>query len=144
MRKSTSLVMALIAVATMIFLAAPSRGQEPKYLHALSNLRAARGWINSDHRPGTKDARRDAVKEIDRAIDEVKKAAHEDGKSTEFTPPPHGDADPWAPLRTAVHLLDDAYGDVKYGRDIPENAGLQARALEHIGMARSTIAALVR
>src|ERR1700693_4442511 len=56
-------------------------GDHPYYLHALSDLRAARWMI--EHRPGNWDRTVDevqAVKEIDAAINEIKKAALDDGK----------------------------------------------------------------
>jgi len=136
MRSLKSVFAVAIAVSTLLFLVTPAKAQEPRYLHALSNLHAARGWLNADRRPEFKDARRDALLEIDAAINEVAAAAHDEGKSTASTPPPDWGGDPALPVHNAVHLLDDAYADVRYGTDIPKDAGLQARAVARIGKAR--------
>jgi hypothetical protein len=141
MRNLRLLTVAALALLTLLLLApaTPAKAQEPRYLHALADLRAARGWVESDHHPGFGDERHHAIDEINRAIDEVKKAARDDGKNANFTPPPQSGGDPRTPLRSAGRLLDEAYSDVKYGMDIPENAGLQARAMQHISAARQTI-----
>src|SRR6201999_1584352 len=62
-------------------------GKHPFYLHALSDLRAAR-WMES-HRPGDAavSGQEDvAIAEIDVAIGEIKKAAIDDGKNLEDHP----------------------------------------------------------
>jgi hypothetical protein len=56
-------------------------GKHPYYLHALSDLRAARWML--EHRPGNPavSANEDvAVNEIDAAINEIRRAAIDDGK----------------------------------------------------------------
>src|SRR5471032_299417 len=56
-------------------------GKHPAYLHALSDLRAARWML--EHRPGDPavSAQEDvAISEIDGAIAEIKRAAIDDGK----------------------------------------------------------------
>jgi hypothetical protein len=139
MRSFKTLLAAAFAISALVSLATPAKAQEPRYLHALANLRAAKDWVNQDHRPAFKDARKDAVKEIDMAINDIKKAAHDDGKSTEFTPPPGQNTDPDRPILSARTLLDEAFKDCQAGTDIPQNAGLQARAMDHIGEARKIV-----
>jgi hypothetical protein len=128
-----------LAVAVYLCAAAPVRAQEPHYLHALSNLRTARDYIQSDHRHEFGGERHHAVDEINKAIDEIKHAAWDDGKQTKYAPPPHPDTDPWHPMREAVRWLDAAHGDVAQGVDRPENHGLRDRALIHIDEARQTL-----
>jgi hypothetical protein len=138
MRSFKLLTATAFALLTLIFLASPtpSHAQEPRYLHALSNLRQARDWLQWDHNPHTADARRHAWDEIDKAIDEVKKAARDDGKDAHFTPPPDARAEGGGAIRSARDLLGVAFEDVKYGYDNPMNAGLQERAKQHIAEAR--------
>src|SRR5271168_5658512 len=63
-------------------------GKHPAYLHALSDLRAARWML--EHRPGDAavSAQEDvAITEIDKAIGEIKKASIDDGKDIHDHPP---------------------------------------------------------
>src|ERR1700722_6123962 len=67
--------------------AANVAGPHPYYLHALSDLRAARWMI--EHRPGNWVQTQDeiaAVHRIDAAIGEIKKASIEDGKNLQDHP----------------------------------------------------------
>jgi hypothetical protein len=135
---------ATMAPALLAFLcllsATPAHAEAPRYLHALANLRQARGWIEADGRPQFRDIRKHAIIEIDRAIAEVVKAAKDDGKNTNWTPPPAtAGTGPGAPILSALHLLDDAHGDIASGQDLPTNLGLQVRALQHIDAARQML-----
>jgi hypothetical protein len=141
MRILKSMATSFFALTTLLLItpSTQAHAKEPAYLHALSDLRSARGWIELDHRPEGRDARAHAVDEVQRAIDEVKHAAHDEGKETRFTPPAQSGGDPWAPLRSARRLLDEARHDVADGHDLPENQGLQDRALRHIDEAIHTL-----
>src|SRR5580698_2209564 len=56
-------------------------GPHPAYLHALSDLRAARHYLNDGWAwEGVRREDNMAIAEIDRAIDEIKRAAIDDGK----------------------------------------------------------------
>src|ERR1700728_3365878 len=62
--------------------AAPPPQRHPAYLHALSDLRAARWLI--EHHPGDWAQTSDeveAVRQIDAAINDIRKAAIDDGKN---------------------------------------------------------------
>jgi hypothetical protein len=132
---------AVCALATLAFLAAatPAQAQEPHYLKALSELRTARDYIQFDHRPGWGPQRHEAVEEINKAIEEIKHAAWDDGKNTQFAPPAAGVTDPWAPMHEAINHLDSATDHTKQGVDQPENAGLRDRALKHIWAAHQIV-----
>jgi hypothetical protein len=111
-------------------------GDHPGYLHALTDLRAAR-W-NLEHRPGDAavSSQEDvAIVEIDHAIGEVKKAAREDAKN--LNDHPHEDASLDRPgrLHHAVELLVQARGDLAKEEDNPEARGLKQRALDHVDRA---------
>src|SRR6202453_5443455 len=67
--------------------ATPPPDRHPAYLHALSDLRAARWLI--EHRPGDSAQTADegeAVRQLDAAINDIKKAALDDGKNTNDHP----------------------------------------------------------
>jgi hypothetical protein len=126
-------------LAAVVYFASPARAQEPHYLEALSDLRTARDYIQSDHRHDFDHERRHAVDEINKAIDEIKHAAWDDGKQTKYAPPPHPDTDPWQPMREGVRWLDAAKGHVMQGYDRPGNQGLRERAVVHIDEARRAL-----
>jgi len=131
------LAMAAIAVGT------PAQAQEPHYLSSLSQLRAARDYIVYDNRPGFDDLRHHAKDEIDKALNEIKVAAWDDGKNTNFTPPVPGGPS-YAPIHTAKHYLDVARAQVAQGVDSPGNNGLRERALAHIDEAERTVDRMIR
>ena len=141
MRIGKNLAVALCAAAAISYMMAakPVMGQEPHYLQALSELRTARDYIQSDHRSGYGEARHHAVDEINKAIDEIKHAAWDDGKNTKWAPPTHPDTDPWHPMHEGVRWLDAARGHVAQGIDQAGNEGLRDRALLHIDGARRSL-----
>lgn len=132
-------------LGALAYLAAPRpvAAQTP-YLHALSDLRTARDYIQSDHRPHFEHDRNVAVQQINNAIDQVKHAAWDDGKQTKYAPPTHPDTDPWHPLREAVRWLDEAKKRLLEGVDRPENAGLRERAVSYVDQARQTVLDLIQ
>jgi len=139
--RNLKVLAAACALGVLGYLAAPSpaTAQEPHYLVALSDLRTARDYIQSDHRHEFEHERHHAVDEINKAIDEIKHAAWDDGKQTRYAPPPHPDSDPWHPMREAVRWLDQARGHVAQGIDRPENGGLRERAVLHVDEARRSL-----
>jgi tetratricopeptide (TPR) repeat protein len=111
-------------------------GEHPHYLHALSDLRAARWMI--EHRPGDWPRTVDeveAVKRIDRAIDEIKKAAIDDGKNLADHPRVDEHPDHIGRLHEAVDYLRKAHEDVNKEEDNAFAYGLKNRALMHISEA---------
>jgi hypothetical protein len=130
--------MAILAIAAILPFSALADipGQHPGYLHALSDLRAAR-W-SLEHRPGDAaiTSQEDvAVVEIDRAIDEVRHAAAEDEK--DLHDHPHEDArlDRPGRLHHALELLGRAHDDLSIEEDNPEARGLKHRSMEHVDRA---------
>jgi len=146
MRILRSFGAAVCTLATLAFFTAatPAQAQEPHYLQALSSLRTARDYIQFDHREGFGRQRHDAVDEINKAIDEIKHAAWDDGKNTQFAPPAQGVTDPWAPLHEAINHLDSAMEHTKQGVDRPENQGLRERAVQHIWAAHQIIEGVLK
>ena len=135
--------MALAACARLTILlvshAAPAKAQFPAYLHAISDLRTARAYLEMDARPKFEGHRRHAIEEMDKALGEMKKAAIDDGKNPWEAPPAQSGGDPAAPIHSALKLLDNAHDAVGSGADSPENRGLQIRSLKHIDEARAAL-----
>jgi hypothetical protein len=111
-------------------------GKHPYYLHALSDLRAARWML--EHRAGDAavSGQEDvAINEIDAAIGEIKKAAIDDGKDIHDH---KGAADVQGQpgrLHKALDLLRKTHEDVAREEDDPMVKGLRNRAVGHIDAA---------
>ena len=134
---------ALVAMAA-IGTATPAQSQqEPHYLAALSELRTARDYIQSDGRSEFKKEKHHAVDEIDKAISEIKKAAWDDGKQTKYAQS-SGATDPWSPIHQAHHFLDGARAHVSQGIDPAGNTGLRDRALLHVDEAQHALQDIIR
>jgi hypothetical protein len=105
----------------------------PYYLHALSDLRAARWMI--EHRPGNwvqSIDEQEAVRRIDKAIGEIKRASIDDGKNLEDHPPIDEHPDHNGRLHAALDFLRKARQDISHDEDNRFAQGLQARAYDHI------------
>lgn len=144
--KQGTILKTVLAIAGLMATAAPTvqaqvvPGLHPAYLHALSDLRAARHYLHDGWSWGA--VRHDddaAIREIDAAIGEIKHAAIDDGK---------GDADPFqidrglSPhdrFRKANELLAAAHHDLDHAEDVPQARGLRNRALGHIDLAHQIV-----
>ena len=110
---------------------APAR--HPAYLHALSDLRAARWMI--EHRPGDWAQTADegeAVRQIDAAINDIKKAAFDDGKNLNDHPPLDDHPDHRGRIHEALQFLRKARADIAREEDNAFADGLRDRAIGHI------------
>lgn len=108
-------------------------GKHPYYLHALSDLRAARWML--EHRPGDAavSGQEDvAITEIDAAIGEIKRAAIDDGKDLHDHPAVDAPNDRPGRLHKALELLRKVHSDVAREEDDPMVKGLRNRAVGHI------------
>lgn len=126
---------AVMALMPLITSAQVLPGKHPGYLHSLSDLRAARWFLN--HRPGDARVAADedvAIGEIDHAIGEIKKASIDDGKDLNDHPAvdvgEHGSR-----LLKSVESLRRAHEDIDHEEDNPEARELRHRALQHIDAA---------
>ncbi len=126
----------LAFVASMVTLAAPAPAREhPAYLHALSDLRQARALLQRPDGGELREQEKKAIREIDDAISEIKKAAIDDGKNLNDHPPADARMDWAGRLHRAVELLDKARRDVSEEEDNQFAQGLQQRAVQHIDKA---------
>jgi hypothetical protein len=126
----------IIALAVPLASHADIPGKHPFYLHALSDLRAAR-WL-VEHRPGDAAVSAHeavAIGAMDAAINEIKRAAIDDGKDLRDHPAVDGTGDPRARLHRAADLLHKVHDDVAREEDDPATRGLRNRAVAHIDQA---------
>lgn len=111
-------------------------GKHPYYLHALSDLRAARWFL--EHRPadaavsGQEDV---GITEIDAAIGEIKRAAIDDGKDIHDHVGVQEIGDRPGRLHKALELLDKVHSDLAREEDDPMTKGLRNRAIGHVDAA---------
>jgi hypothetical protein len=142
MRITLRLALSLVALAVLVSLSAGSAFAQfhPAYLHALSDLRTARAHLEErpDH-GALRHEERDAIEEINRAIDDIKRAAIRDGKDIEWHPPVDLPRDWAGRLRRAMELLNKAYNDIDREEDNEYAQGLRNRSLGHIGRARQHV-----
>jgi len=107
--------------------------RHPAYLHALTDLRAARWLI--EHRPGDWAQTADegeSVRQIDAAINDIKKAAFDDGKNINDHPPLDEHPDHRGRIHEALQLMNKARADIAREEDNAFANGLRNRAIEHI------------
>jgi hypothetical protein len=119
---------------------ANAQGRHPHYLHALSDLRLARAYLDrltpSEH---IDDEQMHAIQEIDAAIQEIKKASIDDGKDIHAHEPIDAHIEPRGRFGKAREALNAALKDVSKEEDDPYTKGLQFRAQEHIRHASETV-----
>ncbi len=114
----------------------PPPPHHPAYLHALSDLRAARWLI--EHRPGDWAQTTDevqAVHEVDAAINEIKRAAIDDGRNLADHPPLDERPDHRGRIHEALEYLRKGRADVAQEEDNGYASGLRNRAIGHIDAA---------
>jgi len=115
---------------------APPPAHHPAYLHALSDLRAARWLI--EHRPGDAAQMADeaeSVRQIDAAINDIKQAAIDDGKNLADHPPVDARMDQRGRIHEALRILRKSRADLAREEDNGYANGLRDRAIGHIDAA---------
>ena len=110
--------------------------RHPAYLHALSDLRAAR-W-SLEHRPGGFRVSEDenaAVGEIGAVIRDIKQAAYDDGRNLDEHPAADEALDYRGRLHHALDLLNRTHHDLSQPEDNPSVRGLRNRSIAHLDRA---------
>ena len=140
---TTGLMAAMVPATTMQAQQVP--GPHPAYLHALDDLRGARAFLADHWQWGpVKHDDQAAIREIDAAIDEIKHAAIDDGKSLNDHPPIDTGLSPHDRFRKANELLAAAHRDLDHAEDVPQSRGLRDRAIGHIDAAHQIVDAAWR
>jgi tetratricopeptide (TPR) repeat protein len=133
----------VVAVCTVLSFA-DEPGRHPAYLHALSDLRHARAHLENLAATHHMDKEEEhAINEIDKAIDEIKRAAIDDGKNLNDHPPVDAGLDRTGRFRRAQELLDRAHNDIAREEDDSSVRGLRDRALHHIDEAHQIVDKLI-
>jgi hypothetical protein len=134
------LLVAMAAITPFATQAQQVPGPHPAYLHALSDLRAARHYLNDGW--AWEPVRHDdnaAIREIDAAINEIKKAAIDDGKGVNDPFPIDRHLSPHDRFRKAKELLSAAHADLAKAEDVPQARGLRDRAIGHVDTAHRIV-----
>jgi hypothetical protein len=133
MNKIVRLIPLVLASLVSVSAMADLPGKHPAYLHALSDLRAAR-WL-VEHRPGDTAVSGDedvALVRIDETINEIKHASIDDGKDIHDHPPVDEKLDRRGRLHRAEELLKRSRADIAREEDDPMVRGLRDRAIRHL------------
>jgi hypothetical protein len=130
----------ITAAAPMTMQAQQVPGPHPAYLHALSDLRAARHYLNDGWAwAPVKHDDNAAIREIDAAIGEIKKAAIDDGKGVNDPFTIDTRLSPHDRFRKAKELLASAQNDLARAEDVPSSRGLRDRAIGHVDEAHRIV-----
>jgi hypothetical protein len=143
--KTKMLLLLSLLIASIVLLPAAGSAQQvpgphPAYLHALSDLRMARAYLNEGWQwEAVRHEDDHAVAEIDAAIREIKLAAIDDGKNPGDHPPIDAHLSWHDRFARANELLGRAHHDLDHAEDVPEARGLRNRAIMHIDEAHNTV-----
>jgi hypothetical protein len=143
MKSLSKLMYALFALVLFVPAAVSAKPQPPKehpaYLHALTDLRHARAHLQRPDGGELREQEKKAIHEIDEAINEIKKAAIDDGKDLNDHPAVDVGLDWRGRLHRSLELVNKAHNDVAQEEDNTAAQGLQQRALQHIDKAHKHI-----
>lgn len=146
MNTKTTILRAALMTAGVLTAVAPASvqaqvpGPHPAYMHALSDLRAARHYLADGFAWGP--VRHDddmAIREIDAAIHEIQVASIDDGKGDRDPFPIDRGLSPHDRFRKANELLASAHHDLDRAEDVPTSRGLRNRAILHIDQAHGIV-----
>lgn len=124
---------AFITSLMPLFAFADLPGQHPYYLHALTDLRAARWLI--EHRPADARVSADedvAITRIDQAISAIKHAAIDDGKDIDDHPAVDEQDMRKGRLHRAEELLRKVRKDIAREEDDPLTRDLRDKAVDQV------------
>lgn len=120
-------------------------GRHPAYLHALSDLRLMRAYLDRLSPSEHIDAEsQQAIEEIDAAIREIKEASIDDGKDLYAHPPIDARISPSNRFRKAREAGTAAWDDVNHEEDNGYARGLEHRAMDHIEKANHIVDHIIR
>ncbi len=138
------ILLAFVVAVCAALSVADEPGRHPAYLHALTDLRMSRAHLENLAATHHMDKEEEhAIGEIDKAIDEIKRAAIDDGKNLNDHPPIDARLDRAGRFQRAQELLDKAHNDIAREEDDPSVRGLRDRALHHIDEAHRIVRKLM-
>jgi hypothetical protein len=139
----SSFLQIAVAASITLFMTAPTfadtPGRHPAYLHALSDLRDARAHLEHWSGDPVDHEEEHAIEHIDKAIDEIKRAAIMEGKDIHAHMPIDAHLMRRERFHRAMELLDKAKHDVSGEEDQPDTRGLQMRVFHHIDEAQHSV-----
>lgn len=144
MKFSKSLLVAIALFATLAIGSTTSQAQEwgrhPAYLHALSDLRLMRAYLDRlTPNERIDDASQNAIREIDAAIRVIKEASFDDGKDLRDHLPIDARIEPFDRFHRAREAGNAAFADINREEDNDYARGLKHRALDHIVQANQIV-----
>jgi hypothetical protein len=140
-----ALAVAALGLTPMTMQAQQFSDRHPEYLHALSDLRAARALLSEGWTfESVRKVNDHAVQQIDAAMAEIKRAAIDDGKNLSDHPPIDARLAPRDRFRQANELLGKAHQDIVQSPDDPKVHELRLRAMYHIDDAHNTVDVAIR
>ncbi len=136
-----TLLPAIALLAFVGFRAIPSEAQDhPAYLHALSDLRLMRAYLEHPTPTGKTNAEEQyAIDEINAAIQLIRQAAIDDGKPLNYHPPVDAKLTPGDRFRNAREAGNAAWQDLNKEEDNGWAHDLKHHAMKHIEHANHTI-----
>ena len=145
--KSYAKLVLMVAFAVLFvstFAAADTPGAHPAYLHALTDLRGARSLLAVETGSYRLNANEKyAIEGIDAAMQVLRDAAINDGKSLSDHPPLDSGWSRTDRLHRAYDLLASAARDIDQRESDNFANGLKHRALHHIGDAMKAVQAAI-
>jgi hypothetical protein len=144
LKNSTTLAALALAILLIPTISSQSEAngqrRHPAYLHALTDLRLARAYLDR-LTPSERidEDQRIAIREIDLAIHDIREAAIDDHKDLRDHAPVDAHIQPRNRFQKAHEALAAAMHDVDQEEDDPRVRGLKHRSMEHIRLANDTI-----
>jgi hypothetical protein len=143
--KTSPLLLALLLLLISPAFAPKADAQppHPAYIHALTDLRLARTYLDR-LTPSERldDAQVQAVHELEQAISEIKAASIDDGKDIGYHAPIDARIQPRDRFAKAHEALDAAMHDVQQPESDPRTQALQRSIINHISHAITTVRAI--
>jgi len=147
MKLSKYFALAAVALTPLFFGVQSSQAQpaHPAYLHALSDLRLMRAYLDRlTPSERVDEESQHAINEIDAAMREVKQAAIDDGKDLRDHPPIDARILPTDRFHRAREAGNAAWHDLHREEDNGYAHGLKHRAMAHIEEANHTVDKIIR
>lgn len=135
MLKTAIAVLAAVIALPLVVMAQ----RHPGYIHALSDLRFARALLEHGEWGRIGPERERAIGEIDRAIEELRRAAMDDGKNPDRHAPVEERWEPRDRLHRAEEALGRAREAISREEDNREAREWRNRAYRHIDEARRAV-----